>query len=286
MAMRRIAALGSTVVLCAWAAPGAAAASRAVTPPPARTVVVIREDQGVLGPHAAGGFLHACPARAPHPIGGTFGPPDGSPLAGQFLLAGSYRVGRTGWRVRLQNITGDPQPFFAGTVCVGADVSFAYPRASGVAAPGMDSGANVPCPRAEPRAVGGWFRPQSPSGVGQIAGDSAFRTREGWDLGVRNIGPMPQAYFAGAVCAGAALRTAMVSRVRTLPAGLAVHTALRCPAREPQPVTAVFAAADTAAAGQIVATDAFRTGAARWTTGIRNLSSSPQRGAAGVLCVR
>jgi hypothetical protein len=284
--MRRIAALGSTVVLCACAAPRAAAAARVTAAPSARTVVVIREDQGVLAPHASGGFLHACPARAPHPIGGTFGPPDGSPLAGQFLLAGSYRVGRTAWRVRLQNITPLPQPFFAGTVCLGTDVPLVYPRASGVAAPGADSGANVPCPRAEPRAVGGWFRPQSPSAVGQIVGDSAFRTREGWDLGVRNLGPMPQAYFAGAVCAGPALRTAMVSRVRTLPAGLGVHTTLRCPAREPQPVAAVFAAADAAAAGQIVATDAFRTGATTWTTGTRNLSSSPQRGAAGVICVR
>jgi hypothetical protein len=280
VAVRRIAGLGVTIALCACAAPAGAAQRQ-----PATTVVVL-EDQGVLPPRASAGFRHSCPARAPHPVGGTFGPPDGSPLASQFLLAGSYPVGWSGWRVRLQNITPDPQPFFAGTVCVGSPVRFAYPRTSGVAAPGMDSGANVSCTRTAPRAVGGFFRPQSPSGVGQIAGDSAFRTREGWDLGVRNLGPMPQAYFAGAVCAGSALRTAMVSRVRTIPAGLAVHTTLRCPARAPQPVTAVFAAADPAAAGQVVATDAFRTGARTWLTGLRNLSTEPRRGAAGVICVR
>jgi hypothetical protein len=224
-------------------------------------------------------------ARAPHPGAGTFGPPDGSPLAGQFLLAGSYPVGKTGWRVRLQNLTAQPQPFFAGTVCVDAPVRFATSRTSGVAAPGMDAGANVACPQSVPRALGGFFRPQGAGVPAQLVGDGSFRTREGWDVGVRNLGPSPQAWFAGAVCAGSELPSRIVTRVRTVPPGQAVHVAVRCPARTPQPVAAVFAAADAAAAGQILATDAFRTGARTWTTGIRNVSPAPQRGAAGVVCV-
>jgi hypothetical protein len=283
--VRRIAGLVSTIALCAAASGSPAAAARAAVKPPPTATVVVREDQGVLPPGGSGGFLHGCPARAPHPVAGTFGPPDGSPLAGQFLLAGSYPVGRTGWRVRLQNLTPQPQPFFAGTVCVGASVKFAAVRTSGVAAPGVDAGANVACPRSAPRALGGFFRPQTPAGIGQLAGDGSFRTREGWDIGVRNLGPSPQGWFGGAVCGGSELRSVIVSHVRTIPAGQAAHVALRCPARAPQPVAAVFAAADAAAAGQILATDAFRTGARTWTTGIRNVSPAPQRGVGGVVCV-
>jgi hypothetical protein len=244
VAVRRNVGLGSIVGLCAWACaagPGAATAPAPHAQAGARTTVVVLEDQGVLPPNGSGGFAHSCPARAPHPVGGTFGPGNGAPLAGQFLLTGSYPVGRRGWRVRLQNVTPLPQPFFAGTVCLGSPVRFA---------------------------------------------DSAFRTSEGWDVGVRNIGPTPQGYFAGAVCTGSMLRTATVSRVRTIPAGMGVHTTLRCPSRSPRPVSAVFAAADAAAAGQIVATDAFRTGARTWMTGLRNLGSAPRRGAVGVICVR
>jgi hypothetical protein len=289
VAVRRNVGLGSIVGLCAWACaagPGAATAAAPHAQAGARTTVVVLEDQGVLPPNGSGGFAHSCPARAPHPVGGTFGPGNGAPLAGQFLLTGSYPVGRRGWRVRLQNVTPLPQPFFAGTVCLGSPVRFAYPRTSGVATPGADSGANVSCPRSASRAIGGFFRTQGAGATGRLIADSAFRTSEGWDVGVRNIGPTPQGYFAGAVCTGSTLRTATVSRVRTIPAGMGVHTTLRCPSRSPRPVSAVFAAADAAAAGQIVATDAFRTGARTWMTGLRNLGSAPRRGAVGVICVR
>jgi hypothetical protein len=77
-----------------------------------------------------------------------------------------------------------------------------------------------------------------------------------------------------------------VSRVRTIASGASVQTTLRCPARTPQPVTSVYAAADARAAGQIVATDGFRTGARTWNTGVRNVSIAPQRGGVGVICVR
>ena len=134
--MRRNAGLGLIVAffLAAVAAPVAPAARGGGEPPPpankekekdktkeppASTVVVL-EDQGVMPPGAIAGFRHTCPARAPHPVGGTYGPPDGVQPAGQFLLAASYPVGAKAWRVRLRNVTPLPQPFFTGTVCVGS----------------------------------------------------------------------------------------------------------------------------------------------------------------------
>jgi len=145
-----------------------------------------------------------------------------------------------------------------------------------------------------PRGIGGFFRPQQTSATGQIAGDGSFRTGAGWDTGIRNIGPIPLGmlaprplgYRVGGVCAGADLRTATVSRVRTVPAGQAFQTTFRCPARTPQPLGAVYAAANAAAAGQILATGAFRTGARTWVTGVRNVSDKPQAGASGAICVR
>jgi hypothetical protein len=299
--VRRNAGLGVIVafVLAAVAAPAAAPAAPAAQgddPPPAgkekqkeplpASTVVVLEDQGVIPPGSFAGFRHTCPARAPNPVGGTYGPPDGVQPAGQFLLAGSYPVGRRAWHVRMRNVTPLPQPFFAGTVCVGSSEPFAYPRTTGVAPPGSDSGVNVSCPPRAPRAIGGFFRPQNPADLGQIIADSAFRTTEGWDIGVRSIVPLPKGYVAGAVCVGSGLRTVTVSRVRTIASGASVQTTLRCPARAPQPVTSVYAAADAAAAGQIVATDGFRTGARTWNTGVRNVSVAPQRSGVGVICVR
>lgn len=298
--MRRNAGLGLIVafVLAAVVVPGVAPAAQGDDPPPAAekedkqkeplppSTVVVLEDQGVIAPGSFAGFRHTCPARAPNPVGGTYGPPDGVQPAGQFVLAGSYPVGRRAWHVRLRNVTPLPQPFFAGTVCVGSSEPFAYPRTTGVAQPGSDSGVNVSCPRRAPRAIGGFFRPQNPADLGQIIADSAFRTSEGWDIGVRSIVPLPKGYVAGAVCVGSGLRTVAVSRVRTITSGASVQTTLRCPARAPQPITSVFAAADAAAAGQIVATDGFRTGARTWNTGVRNVSIAPQRGGVGVICVR
>jgi hypothetical protein len=291
--VRRNAGLGVIVALvAALAAPAAAPAAQddpspgaKKEPPPASTVVVV-EDQGIIRPGTFAGFRHTCPARAPNPVGGTYGPPDGVQPAGQFLLAGSYPVSRRAWRVQLRNVTPLPQPFFAGTVCVGSAEPFAYPRTTGVAPPGSDSGVNVSCPRRAPRAIGGFFRTQNPADLGQIVADSAFRTSEGWDIGVRSVVPLPKGYVAGAVCVGSRLRTVTVSRVRTIASGAGVHTTLTCPARTPQPVTSVYAAADAAAAGQILATDGFRTGARTWNTGVRNVSIAPQRGGVGVICVR
>jgi hypothetical protein len=282
--VRRTVGLGLIVAFCAAAA-SPPAATAAPAPQPATTVVVL-EDQGVLQPGATARFSHQCPARAPHPAGGTFGPPDGSPLAGQYLLTASYPLERTGWRVVLHNLTPMPQPFFAGAVCLGADVRFVYPRTTGVAGPGAEAGANLACPKTAPRAIGGFFRPQAAGGLGQLVADGSFRTRAGWDTGVRNIGPTPQGYVAGAVCTEAALRTATVTRERTVAPGAALQTRLQCPRATPVPVAPLFAAADAAARGQIVATDAFRTGARTWLTGVRNISPQPQRAGVGVVCVR
>jgi hypothetical protein len=252
----------------------------------ASTRVVIVEDRGVAAPGQIAGFSERCPASAPHAVSGTFGPTAGTPLAGQFLLTRSVPLHRTGWRVDVQNLSVVPQAFFAGAVCVGAPVRFAYPEATGVAPPGMDDGFNMPCPRRAPLAIGGFAGPQAPAGLGQIANDSAFPTRAGWDIGVRNLGGMPQPYYAGAVCVGRAMTIALVRRVRTVPPGRRAETQLRCPRRAPQPVSSAFAAGNVAARGQIVATDAFRSGAHAWYTGVRNLSNRPQSAVVGVVCVR
>jgi hypothetical protein len=285
-----------TIAVCLgpllWAA--AAPAQRPPAPVAGSTVVVL-EDQGVVPPNATRGFTRFCPKRAPHAVAGTFGPGQGAALAGQFLLAASYPTReQRAWRVVVKNITPLPQPFFAGAVCLGTDVPVRYRQTTGVAAPGSDAGAELRCPGSAPRGIGGFFRPQQSGSTGQIASDGSFRTPAGWDTGVRNIGPIPLStgtpaplgYRVGAVCAGAALGTAAVSRVRTVAAGQAVQTTFRCPKRAPQPLSGVYAAANAGAAGQILATGAFRTGARTWVTGVRNVSPTPHAGASGVICVR
>jgi hypothetical protein len=265
--------------LCGIASPAAAARSTA-------TRVVVVEDQGVVAPSQNAGFSEHCPARAPHAVAGTFGPTDDAPLAGQLVLTASFPLKRTGWRVVVHNLTPLPQPFFAGAVCVGSKAPFAYPETTDVAPPGMDDGFTVRCPRRAPQGIGGFFSPQAADGLGQLLSDSSFPTRTGWDLGVRNLSPASQAYYAGAVCAGSALETVMVSRTRKVAAGARIETNLRCPRRTPQPLGSVLAAGDAAARGQIVATDAFRTGERTWNTGVRNLSTTSQMAGVGVICLR
>jgi hypothetical protein len=270
----------AVVLLLGAAAPAASAATASVT----RVVVV--EDRGVVAPSQTAGFSERCPARAPHPVGGTFGPTDDAPLAGQLVLTASFPLRRAGWRVVVKNITPLPQPFFAGAVCVDSPAGLAYPEMTGVAAPGKDDGFNVRCPRRAPQGIGGFFSPQDAAGLGQVLNDSSFRTDSGWDIGVRNLAPAPHGYFAGAVCAGRELRTALVTRTRKVASGARIETGLRCPRRTPQPIASVLAAADAAAGGQIIATDAFRTGARTWNTGVRNLSTASQMAGVGVVCVR
>jgi hypothetical protein len=272
--------LALVVVLCA-VSPDAALAA-----PTAATRVVVVEDQGVVAPQQTGGFSEHCPARAPHAVGATFGPTDTQPLAGQFLLTASFPLRRTGWRVVLKNPTPLPQPFFAGAICVGSPARFAYPEATAVAPPGMDDGFSLRCPRRAPTGLGGFFSAQDPAGLGQLANDSSFPTQTGWDIGVRNLAPGPQGYYAGAVCVGAAMTTVLVSRTRKVASGARIETRLRCPRRAPQPIGSVVAAGDAAARGQIVATDAFRAGVRTWNTGVRNLSTGPQLAGVGVICVR
>jgi hypothetical protein len=279
-----------------WAAAAGAQAPEAEpAPADAPSTVVVLEDQGVIPPFQTRGVTRFCPQRAPHPVGGTFGPGEGAPTAGQFLLAASYptRANRA-WRVQVKNITPIPQPFFAGAVCLGTEARITYVQTTGVVQPGKDAGLEFACPEAAPRGMGGFFRPQQSSANGQIVADGAFRTGRGWDVAIRNIGPIPignlapvpVAYRIGAVCAGEEVRTKMVSRVRTVPAGQGVDTTLRCPARTPQPLGAVYSAATRAASAQILATGAFRTGERTWTTGLRNVNPAQQKGTAGVVCVR
>jgi hypothetical protein len=287
-----------TIAVCLGLLPGGAAAAAQSRPPAAaaRSTVVALEDQGVVPPNATRGFTRFCPARAPHPVAGTFAPGAGGPGVGQLLLAASYPTRQQrAWRVVVKNITPLPQPFLAAAVCLGTDAPVRYLQTTGVAAPGADAGADLRCPASAPRGIGGFFRPQEASATGQLAGDGSFRTSAGWDTGIRNIGPLPLTagtppgplgYRVGAVCAGADLRTATVSRVRTVPAGRAVQTTFRCPARAPQPLGAIYAAANAAAAGQILTSGSVRTGARTWVTGVRNVSDKPQAGASGVLCVR
>ena len=267
-------------LLLGAASPAASAAT------PSTTRVVVVEDRGVVAPSQTAGFSERCPARAPHPVGATFGPTDDAPLAGQLMLTASFPLRRAGWRVVVKNITPLPQPFFAGAVCVGSPAGLAYPEMTDVVAPGMDDGFGVRCPRRAPQGIGGFFSPQDAAGLGQLVNDSSFRTDGGWDIGVRNLAPAPHGYFAGAVCAGRELHTALVTQTRKVAPGARIETQLRCPRRAPQPIASVHAAADAAAGGQIIATDAFRTGARTWNTGVRNVSTASQMAGVGVICVR
>src|SRR3954452_6060006 len=125
--VRRHTALGVTAAGCLACLASAAPAPGAQPLAAARTVVVVREAQGVIAPGQSAGFTQLCPRRAPHPVSATFGPPDGGALAGQFLLAASYPVQeRRAWRVEVKNITPLAQPFFAGAVCMGSSVRLAY----------------------------------------------------------------------------------------------------------------------------------------------------------------
>jgi hypothetical protein len=269
------------MLLSAVVPPAAAPGPRSIG-----TQVVIVEDRGVIAPSQTAGFSERCPARAPHAVGATYGPTDDQPLAGQLLLTASFPLHRAGWRVVLKNLTPLPQPFFAGAVCLGSAARFAYPETTGVAAPGMDDGFSLRCPARAPNGIGGFFSPQDGAGLGQLGNDSSFPTKTGWDIGVRNIDRDPHGYFAGAVCVGAPMATALLSRTETVAAGARIEIHLRCPRRAPQPIGSVVAAGDAAARGQILATDAFRAGARTWNTGVRNVSTASQRAGVGVICVR
>ena len=273
--------LAVVMLLSGVVPPGIAAGGRST-----KTRVVIVEDRGVIAPSQTGGFSEHCPASAPRAVGATYGPTDDQPLAGQLLLTASFPLHRTGWRVVLKNLTPLSQPFFAGAVCVGSAAPFAYPETTEVAAPGMDDGFSLRCPRRAPTGIGGFFSPQDGAGIGQLLNDSSFPTQIGWDIGVRNVDHASHGYFAGAVCVGSTMRTVLVSRTRRVAAGARIETRLRCPRRTPQPISSVVAAGAAAARGQIVATDAFRTGARTWNAGVRNLSTAPQLAGVGVICVR
>ena len=249
--MRRHTGPAITILACLGRPALGRAAPAAQTPPaaaPARSTVVVLEDQGVVPPNATRGFTRFCPKRAPHPVGGTFGPGAGAPLAGQFLLAASYPTReRRAWRVVVKNITPLAQSFFAGAGASGPTCPSPTRRRPGWRRPGRTRGRSCGARHSAPRGIGGFFRPQQTSATGQIAGDGSFRTGAGWDTGIRNIGPIPLGmlapgpigYRVGGVCAGADLRTATVSRVRTIPPGQAGQATFRCPARTPQPLGAV-----------------------------------------------
>jgi hypothetical protein len=98
--LRSKARLGVAVVACICSV-DPSSASAATKPVAARIVVV--EDRGVAQPGQVAGFSERCPARAPHAVGGTFGPTGGTPIAGQFLLTQSVPQHRTAWRIDVLN---------------------------------------------------------------------------------------------------------------------------------------------------------------------------------------
>jgi hypothetical protein len=69
--------------------------------------------------------------------------------------------------------------------------------------PGAVDGASYKCPKKTPHAISGFFGAASDAAVGQVVPTDSFPsgdTNRTWNVGVKNLGTVPQDYFVGVVC--------------------------------------------------------------------------------------
>lgn len=72
-----------------------------------------------VAPSQANGSIGRCPKRTSHAVGGLFYAPGNEPF-GNITLADTFPFGaRPRWETDVVNLTGQPQSFVGGTVCIG-----------------------------------------------------------------------------------------------------------------------------------------------------------------------
>ena len=100
----------------------------AVCVPRSHPVSYLRSKVLTMAAHALAGGNGRCSGSTPYAVAGVFGPPSTGPL-GAITLVGTYPFGNgtgkpsgaeTGrWTTVMLNLTGRPQPFLTGMVCLG-----------------------------------------------------------------------------------------------------------------------------------------------------------------------
>jgi hypothetical protein len=253
----------------------------------ARLKVVYREDRGVLQPGSTDGFSERCPAAAPHAIAGYFGTdsPSTSPLVS---LADSVPFGKAGraWSIGVKNLSPDPQAYFVGAVCAS---SGPYVRVSnsGTVAPGQTDGYDVTCPRRAPNPISGWFSPTAQN-TGQLMLVASDPSGRGWTISVKNASDQPQAYAAGAICAGPKVKVSYLgSQQRTVQPATIDYVGGQCPRRTPHAVDGAFGIPTSSDFGNVSIGGSTWTGTTgrSWEIGVINLAPDPQPYFAGMVCI-
>jgi hypothetical protein len=243
------------------------------------------EHQGVVQANAPATFTAQCPRSYAHPVGAEFNTLNGG-VPGSLALAASYPQGQRGWLAAVENLSAQPQGYYAGIVCLGAKAKFAYPRTTFVVPSNGDGGGFVDCPRAAPHAINGYFGVQATADLGKalldFTGPGHFK-HEVDGAGVKNLSGVPVGLFAGPVCTS--LRTAESAFEGVVAPGKDDGFKGSCPSRSPIAVSGAFVAKSEADYGTILMDDSFSIARAKWDVGVRSLTNHPVHYFASTLCV-
>ncbi|MGI8803896.1 MAG: hypothetical protein ACR2KV_17325 [Solirubrobacteraceae bacterium] len=155
---------------------------------------------GTIDPLGTNGNDMRCPARAPYPVAGTFGPQGGPD--GRFLLAESVPDRRV-WIMAFRNITNIPQAYTVGVICARSGLEVDYLSTAQITvAPTATAFDGGRCPAATPHAIDGFFGIPPAANFGDITLDGSAPHDGGrsWATAISSLSPVAQPYFAGTVC--------------------------------------------------------------------------------------
>lgn len=285
MRATRVLALTAVLLGTASGVPSAFAGSRTV-----KTKVVYQEDRAVVAPMQTDGFNERCPSAAPHAIAGYFGP-GAAGAAGKLTLASDYPYGAGDrhWTIGVKNLSDQPQPYIVGVVCVSAAHAFVRVEKTGTIDVAGNDGVAPSCPTSSPYPVGNYFGPQATANGGQFILSQSVPYRHAWGSQFSNVSMVPQAYFAGVVCAPRTAKVAFLTTKQLTLDPAATHFAGgSCGGSTPHAVNGFYAIPASASFGP-VALDASGPSGSRgrdWVVGLTNLSQQPQGYFGGVVCIR
>ena len=187
----------------------------------------------------------------------------------------------------VENLSGQPQAYGAGVICLGAAAKFAYPRTTFVVQPQAYDGSAVACPRSAPHALNGYFGSQSAADLGKalLADNGLDRThkREYGVADVKSSAHEPVGLFGGAICTS--LNTRLLSGDGMVAAGM--HDSLygKCSHGTPVAVSAFAFPKNAHDRGTVVIDGIGNIGHSKAFVGVRSLTDHPVAYTAGTVCV-
>jgi hypothetical protein len=249
-------------------------------------------DTGVVQPGQDDGFVERCPRGAPHPVGPEF---FANTEAGRGQLAlddSSSKADGRRWEVGVRNLGTQPLSYTVGVICLHATGRFVYPSVTGSVEAGRHDAVAIECPPRAAHALDGTMAAQSAAGLGQVVMSESvpettrtYGQLRTWDVGIRNLSPTPQAYYAGVVCTSARLTTTtLFSNGLAVRAGSARGGSGRCPRHQPFPVAPIFYGVGSGGDGQFLLSDAFPKSRS-FETEVTNQSATSQRAVIGGVCI-